>query len=190
MRLFVAFDIPESLKRSIEKGLQRLRTALPEARWIPRNNWHATLKFLGEVPDDQLPKVEAAVSSSLADLPPITSHLTEMGAFPTVDKARVLWVGLWDDSGALAGLAASLDKGLGALGFRQDSRPLHPHITVARIKLPLPVGQLFEQAGPYDFDESPFAVSQATLYRSRLNRMGAEYQALSSFPAKGVPSER
>lgn len=190
MRLFVAFDIPESLKRSIEKGLQKLRTALPEVRWIPRNNWHATLKFLGEVPDERLPEVEAAVSSYLADFPPATSHLTEMGAFPSADKARVLWVGLRDDSGALAGLAASLDKGLGALGFRSESRPLHPHITVARIKLPVSVRHLFEQAGPYDFDESPFDVTHATLYRSRLNRMGAEYQAMSSFPAKGVPSAR
>lgn len=184
MRLFLAVEIPESHKRSVEKAIQKLRNALPEVRWIPRNNWHATLKFLGEVPDERLPEVESVVSASLEDFPPIQSHLTDVGAFPSSGRARVLWVGLSDDSGSLARLANDLDKSFGVLGFRQDSRALHPHITLARIKVPIGVGHLLDHA--YDFDQSPFPISQAILYRSRLNRTGAEYQPLSSFPAKGV----
>lgn len=185
MRLFVALEIPESHKRSIEKSIQKLRSALPEVRWIPRSNWHATLKFLGEVPDERLPKVESVVSASLQDFPPIQSRLTDIGAFPSPARARVLWVGISDDSGSLAGLASELDKKFGALGFRQDSRPIHPHVTVARIKVPTGVGHLLEQANY--FEPSPFPVIQAILYRSHLKRTGAEYEPIASFPAKGAP---
>lgn len=186
MRLFVAVDIPEAHKRSIEKALQGLRVLLPDARWAPRSNWHATLKFLGEVPDDKLPEVRTEIASSVGDSRPVRSSLTELGAFPSIGRARVLWVGLGDASGELARLAAELDSKLSLLGVRSDSRPLHPHVTVARMRIPLQMRDLLQEAGPFVLERKGFTISQAVLYRSHLKPTGAEYEPLATFPATGA----
>ncbi|MGH2688876.1 MAG: RNA 2',3'-cyclic phosphodiesterase, partial [Actinomycetota bacterium] len=159
MRLFVAVGIPERQKRSVEKAVQVLRLAIGDAgRWVPRENWHATVKFLGEVPDAHLAEVLAVVGRNTAAASRTTSALTGVGAFPSLGRARVLWVGLSDAEGRLAALAAGLEEALGEAGFRRESRPLHPHLTLARLRAPVPIGRVLEEAGPFAFDREPFEV--------------------------------
>jgi 2'-5' RNA ligase len=186
VRLFVAVDIPERRKLSVERAIQPLRLALVGAvRWVPRENWHATVKFLGEVPDDRVPDVRAILAAAAGMAPPTASALTDVGAFPTLNRARVLWVGLEDPGGCLATLAAGLEASLGKAGFRQESRPLHPHVTLARIRAPIPIAATVEKAGPYALDREPFPVGGIVLYRSHLSRAGAVYDPVEVFPLTG-----
>jgi 2'-5' RNA ligase len=183
MRLFVAVEIPERQKRSVDKAIQSLRMALVGAvRWVPRENWHATVKFLGEVPDDRLPEVCAILAAAGSASPPTTTSLTDVGAFPSLGRARVLWVGLDDPGGRLASLAAALETAFGEAGFRQESRALHPHLTLARIRAPIPIAGILEKAGPYAFDREPFDVSRIVAFQSRLSRAGADYEPVATIP--------
>ncbi|MGH2721660.1 MAG: RNA 2',3'-cyclic phosphodiesterase [Actinomycetota bacterium] len=189
MRLFVAVEIPERQKRSVDKSIQSLRMALLGAvRWVPRENWHATVKFLGEVPDARLPEVLALTRRVAASAAPATTALTGVGAFPSLGRARVLWVGLSDDAGRLAALASALEEALGGAGFRRESRPLHLHLTLARLGGQVPIGRVVEEAGPFAFDREPFAVASVTLYRSRLARTGSVYEVVEEFPLGGSPT--
>jgi RNA 2',3'-cyclic 3'-phosphodiesterase len=186
MRLFVAVEIPEQQKRSIEKGIQALRMALVGAvRWVPRENWHATVKFLGDVAGDRLPDVSSILAAAAATSLPAPTSLTDVGAFPSLGRARVLWVGLDDPEGRLASLAAALEGAFGKAGFRQESRVLHPHLTLARIRAPVPIDGIVEKAGPYAFDREPFDVSGVVLFQSRLSRAGAAYEPVAKFPLTG-----
>jgi RNA 2',3'-cyclic 3'-phosphodiesterase len=183
MRLFVAVDIPERQRLSVEKAVQPLRLALVGAvRWVPRENWHATLKFLGEVREDRVPGLLTVLAAVTSAAPSTTTALTDVGAFPALSRARVLWVGLDDPGGRLASLAAALEASLGEAGFRQESRPLRPHVTLARIRAPIPIAGIVEKAGPYALDREPFGVGRVVLYRSRLGRGGAVYEPVAELP--------
>jgi 2'-5' RNA ligase len=182
VRLFIGIQAPEKQKRSIEKAIQELRLALPNARWVPRDNWHVTLKFLGEVTEERVSEVSEIGSMSASRSPPFDSHLTEIGSFPTKTRTRVLWVGLVDPDHVMAHLAARLEKKLGKAGFRQESRDLHPHLTLARFRVPERIADVIGEHGPYAYDRSPFAVEEVVLFRSHIGRGGARYEALETWP--------
>lgn len=182
MRLFIGIQAPEKQKRSIEKAIQELRLALPNARWVPRENWHVTLKFLGEVSDERVSEITEIGTKSASRTPQFDSHLTEIGSFPTKTRTRVLWVGLVDPDRVMAHLAARLEKKLGKAGFRQESRDLHPHLTLARLRVPERIADVIEEHGPYALDRSPFLVKDVVLFRSHIGRGGARYEALGAWP--------
>ena len=79
----------------------------------------------------------------------------------------------------------ALETAFGAAGFRQESRALNPHVTLARIRAPIPIAAIVEKAGPYAFDREPFDVSCIVLFQSRLSRAGAAYEAVAMFPLGG-----
>jgi len=181
VRLFVGIEVPEAQKRSIEKAIQELRKALPSARWVPRENWHVTLKFLGEVPEERVSEITEIGSKSASRTPQFDTHLTEIGSFPTKTRTRVLWVGLVDPDRVMAHLAARLEKKFGKAGFRQESRDLHPHLTLARFRIPERIADVIQRNGPYPFDENPFPVEEVVLFRSHTSRSGARYEPLQAW---------
>lgn len=182
MRLFLAIEIPERHRLSVERAVQPLRLRIRGARWVPRESWHVTLKFLGEVPEGRLEEVRAIAASVCRGSRPTVSRLTELGVFPSLRRARVLWVGLEDPGGILASAAAALEEAYGRAGFRQESRAWHPHLTVARLRVPGPVGPSLEEADVASLDPSPVEVGEVVLFRSHLSPRGATYEALERFP--------
>lgn len=181
VRLFAAVEAPEGHRLSIEKAIQSLRLRLPDARWVPREMWHCTLKFLGEVGEERLPEVADIIGESASRALAPETRLTEIGSFPNMRRARVLWIGLEDPGDALAHLAARLEKKFGKAGFRQESRRLHPHLTLARFREPRPIAEAVEECGPYEVDRAPFSIEEVVLFRSRLSPGGAAYEALRRF---------
>lgn len=182
MRLFIAMEVPEEHKRSVEKAIQRLRRNLPDARWTPRQSWHVTMKFLGEVPDEHIGEVVQIAGEAARRTDPVTTTLTEMGAFPRLSKGRVLWVGVDDPDEALTYLAARMEKKFGKAGLRQESRRLHPHLTLARLRTPAPLAEVVEESGPYRFEKAPFEAGELVVFRSHLSPKGATYEALERVP--------
>lgn len=179
MRMFVAAEIPEGHKASIDRAIERLRLELPQARWTAADGRHVTLKFLGEVPDERLDEVVSILRSSLVRYQPVTTRLTHIGGFPALRRARVLWLGIDDHSRRLAHLAARMEKFFGRAGFLVESRKLRPHITLARFKSPAAVDGLVEECGPYEFDSEPIEIQEVVLLCSHLGPAGATYERLA-----------
>jgi 2'-5' RNA ligase len=185
LRLFVAADFPEPIKRSVEKAIQPMRLMLPDAKWTAREQWHLTLKFLGHVDEDRLEEITKVAAKVAATAEPIDTRLTELGAFPNLNRARVVWVGIDNPDNRLTLLDDELERRYAKRGFKKESRLYHPHLTVARLRSPQPISEALEAAESKWLGGSSFSVPEIVLYRSHLSPKGARYEPLSRHPLAG-----
>lgn len=170
LRLFVAVEVPDSVRAELEEAVAPLRAEVPGLRWTSIEGWHLTAAFLGAVEPGLLPQVETAVGRAAAGSTPFSLRLTgEAGTFP----GGVLWAGV-APAPLLDELAASLRVRFAALGRPPDERPFHAHLTLARSGRGsrLPDDLVERYAGP----SSPWTVRTLALMRSRLAVGGARYE--------------
>jgi RNA 2',3'-cyclic 3'-phosphodiesterase len=177
MRLFVAVEMPARVKRIVAEAFAPWRLEFPRARWVPEENWHVTLKFLGSTYPRLVDWVHGAVEAVASEVTPFETRLTGVGAFPSPGRARVLWAGLDDESGRMAGIASSLDDAL-AREFRAEAREFRAHLTVARSEPPLRLPAGF---GAAPLETEPFAIDRVVLFRSFLRRPAPRYEPLAAF---------
>src|SRR5207247_7801073 len=129
--LFVAADVPEDVKEGLVEAVAPFRERIPGARWTRPNGWHVTLKFLGTTWPRLVETVEEAVGAAARGASPFRTSLTEVGAFPSARRARVLWAGLSDPDERFASIVERLDDLLKE-DFQPEKRAFTPHLTVAR----------------------------------------------------------
>lgn len=179
MRLFIAIELPEEVKRI----LGRLRTDIPGARWVPMEQLHLTLSFLGEV-DEITAKLLTEELASI-DAPGFDLRFSGTGCFPNRRQPRVLWVGL-EPEPLLSNLASLVRKAVLSCDIYQDERPFSAHITLARLKLPASreAGAFLDQ--PQNNELPTVAVREFILFQSLLTPQGAIHTPLKSFPL--IPS--
>jgi 2'-5' RNA ligase len=177
-RLFVAADVPEAVRSRLAEALEPLRGAHPELRWSPPENWHVTLRFLGAVRSSLVADAGHAVAEAAATTDRFDTHLLGVDAFPSARGARVLWVGMSDPHGRFRALARALDIALERI-VKPEERPFTPHLTVARAKQPLPLGE--DLAAVAGVRSETFPVDHVTLYRSHLRRPAPLYQPVERF---------
>jgi 2'-5' RNA ligase len=179
MRLFVAVDLPTSVKEE----LVALSCTIPTARWVRPEAMHLTLFFLGETESVEAVKTALAAVSA----PPFTLTLRGVGHFPpgTRRLPRVLWAGITPDP-TLLGLQEAIARALAGVGFPPEERPYHPHLTLARLKLDRPARAVDDFLTRHrDFTAGPVPVEQFTLYSSELRPGGPVYTAQARFPLGG-----
>jgi 2'-5' RNA ligase len=181
-RLFVGVELTEAARAAIDERARPLR-ALEGFRWVPAENLHLTLAFLGWTEAGAEEAVGARLAAAAADASPFTLRVGGPGRFPERGKARVLWVGLDDSGDALAGLAERVQASLAGL-FEPDARPFRAHVTVARARQPVVV-RLPEPMPSPDVD---LAVTATTLFRSHLGGEHARYEVLRRWALGAQPS--
>ncbi len=180
MRLFTAIDIPPEIIATVAQLIERLR---PSARihWSPPDNLHVTTKFIGEWPAERLEELKGV----LAGLPapgPIGIAIRQVGFFPNPHSPRVFWAGI-QAGPELASLAQATDRALAGLGIEPEKRAFSPHLTLARVREPVPLVQLRQAiAGLDTVDFGNFTASSFFLYQSQLRPGGSVYTKLSEFP--------
>jgi 2'-5' RNA ligase len=182
MRLFTGLDLPAEVVHALDALLHQLR---PTARikWSAPANLHITTRFIGEWPDARLPDLRAALGG-LPDHPPIPIHIRNLGFFPNPRSPRVFWAGV-ESSPGLPVLASDTDRALEPLGLKPEGRPFSPHLTLARIKDPVPLRKLREAiAALPSLDFGSFTVDRFFLYQSRLSAAGSVYTKLAEFPLR------
>jgi 2'-5' RNA ligase len=134
MRAFLCVPVEPEIAASIDHIARDLRDAArTRASWVSRGNLHVTLRFLGEIDPLLTIDLQKAVRSAVRRLGPFKLTLDRLGGFPSIERARILWIG-GEASPAFHGLASSLQHELRKLGFSSDRRPTVAHVTLARIK--------------------------------------------------------
>lgn len=181
MRLFIAVDVPQAVVLAVAAAIEPWREAFPNVRWVPPANWHITLKFLGATPADRVPWVEESVGGIASAHRRATAGVRGLGAFPSVEKARVLWAGVDDPEAGLDELVTDLETGL-APEFRKEMRRFHPHLTVARSEPPVRLPPTYAHAS---LATEPFSIGTVVLYRSRSKGGATTYEPLRSFTLGG-----
>jgi 2'-5' RNA ligase len=180
MRLFTGLDLPAEVIQSLDRLIAQLR---PTARikWSPPANLHVTTRFIGEWPESRLPELQAALAA-LPGYPPIPIHVRNLGFFPNPHSPRVFWAAV-EAAPDLAALAAETDRALDPLGLPPEGRPFSPHLTLARIKEPVPLQSLREAiAALPSLDFGSFTAASFFLYHSRPGPSGSVYTKLAEFP--------
>ena len=182
MRLFVAIDLDDAARAAIAGEQKRLKSVIGETRstlkWVRTDHMHLTLVFLGEVPEASAGDVVGAIGAPVAQAP-FDLALSGIGVFPPRGAPNVLWIG------AAAGVAESVELQrqiagrLRPLGIALESRPFHPHLTLARWKGSRPADRERARAGESDRVIATVHVDHATLYQSRLSSAGPTYTALA-----------
>jgi 2'-5' RNA ligase len=173
MRLFIAIELPDDLKTA----LSRLRVDVPGARWVPPEQLHLTLAFLGEVEE----KTAGELSERLALIhtPQFQLFFSGTGCFPNRRRPRVLWAGL-EPNPRLMRLAAGVHGAVLACGIPQEERPFSPHITLARLKFPAAREVDTFLKMPQKLKLPPFPVREVILFQSLLTQ-GAVHIPVRSF---------
>jgi RNA 2',3'-cyclic 3'-phosphodiesterase len=175
MRLFIAIEPPDDVKTA----LGRLRVEVPGARWVPVEQLHLTLAFMGEVEEKTAEKLSERLS--LIHSPPFNLRFSVTGCFPNRHRPRVLWAGL-DSQPSLTQLAAVVHEAVLVCGIPQEERPFSPHITLARLSIPPPMGidAFLDQPEKRIFPTFP--VREIILFQSRLTQHGAVHIPIKTFP--------
>lgn len=182
MRLFLALNPPAELQERVYEAAAPLREAAPGVRWTPAPKLHATVRFLGEVPDERAPEIAGRVREACAGFAPIPVTVDRFGAFPTWRRARVVWAGVsWMP--ALELLHDAVERACTSLGFEVEGRPFRPHLTLARLKVP--GGEVARSIGLAARGvrvDAGWLVDGVDLMRSELRPEGARYTVLESAP--------
>jgi len=175
LRLFVATEVPEHVRAAVAGVVAPLRERFPKARWVPGQNQHVTLKFLGSTYPRLVDWVSATVGEAVSRHDAFAARVVGLGAFPNARRARVLWAGLDDAGSAFARLAGDLDEAL-SKEFAPEKRAFTPHLTVARFDPPVAV-----DPDEIAFESEPFEVGRVVLFRSHLRRPAPVYEPLGTF---------
>jgi RNA 2',3'-cyclic 3'-phosphodiesterase len=176
LRLFVAIEIPEDAKAVVEEAFSPWREAFPKARWVPRENLHVTLKFLGRTWPRLTDWVPEQVEAAAADATRFAARLHGVGSFPSAKRGRALWAG-FDEIDPIAALAADIEASL-VDEFPLEKRPFHPHLTVARSDPPLRLPAAYLDT---ELVSDAWEVDRVVLFRSHLRRPAPLYEPLASF---------
>ncbi len=190
MRLFVAVDLDENVRRAAARVTRSLRERLERGEtygvsWVGVDNLHLTLRFLGEVSEDLARKVESTLAQPFA-VPSFDLTLGGVGTFPPAGSARVIWLGVTAGAEALAQLHDEVEARLGPFPFEREDRPYRAHLTVGRFRVPQParVRETILAKDPGTIGRC--TVRHVTLYRSQLSPKGAVYTPLVRAPLAGT----
>lgn len=178
IRLFVGLPLPEDVRL----GLAGLCGGVPGAKWVEDENFHVTLRFIGEVSEGAAEDIHHALMTVRA--PRFEIVLAGVGHFETAGQVRALWVGI-EKSPALAALRQRVESALVRGGLEPEGRRFSPHVTLARLKdAPLARASSF-LAHHNLFRAGPVPVDHFTLYSSFLKSDGPLYHAEAEYPLAG-----
>ncbi len=189
LRVFIAVEIPPSIRQAIHSQTESLRAALGRdlVRWVPAENMHLTLKFLGDVSPASVEALTKMLTTETQTCAPFALTVGGLGSFPTPRRARVIWIGIHAPA-ALTFLQHGLESAAARLGYEEEARPFSPHLTLGRVRQPVSAND--QQKVRVALEKTQIGalgtaeVTAVHLFKSDLKPSGAEYTRLFSAPLK------
>ena len=185
MRLFLAINFPADVQREIATATAPLRECAPEIGWTAQDRLHLTLKFLGEQAESRVEALATALTRTASQHREMEMTVGGIGAFPNFRRARVVWMGVSQEP-RLELLHHDIEVAFEALGCELEGRPFRPHLTLGRVREPLPVDRmraLWREGKRVDY-AAEFVVRSVDLMQSDLSSSGPRYTTLVSAPLR------
>ena len=180
IRCFVAIEIPDLIQNLLTTVQDALRPKIGKASWVRHGNFHLTLKFIGDIEKQRVPKIGAALQRVAATHAPFPVEIGGIGTFPNLTRPRVLWIGLKHGASAVSTLAETVNNGLVKLEYPADTR-FHPHLTLARLKNHIDLKPFTDSFKQYEIlDRGSFTVNEIALIRSEMHPTGVVYTPLKT----------
>ena len=189
IRAFLAIEPPKEVLRKILDIQNRLRklSANMDIRWVKTDGMHLTLKFLGDVPEKDVPAISSAAGGAASSTGPLGFSVSGLGVFPDIRRPRVVFLEIKGDVDKLASLQKKIESALAAIGFPEETRPFRPHLTLGRIRSAKGTAELEKELGKSDFyTAGQFAAKELCLFKSDLTPHGAVYTQVAVCPFTGT----
>jgi len=184
VRTFLAVEVSPEIHARLVDLKRELSQTGAAVRWVRDDGLHATVKFLGAVPEATLPALRTALGDAVGGLPRAAAAVRGLGVFPAPTRPRVVWVGL--DCQPLTRVAAAVDDALTPLGFAPEARAFRPHITLGRVNGGGGRAQLAAALQAHWTDDlGACEIGELSAFRSDLRRDGAVYTKLWTIPFGG-----
>lgn len=183
MRCFIAIELDESICQNLGALRKELQCKLwghdKGLKWVRSENYHLTMKFLGDVEDRMIMDVCRACDRAAAEHERFDFELGTTGTFPASGAARVIWAGVSDGLEKLQALHRSLEKQMENLRFNAEERKFSPHTTLARIKL-AETGRTAAEVvnGLTTLPFGTQGVEYLTIFQSSLEDEGSNYSVI------------
>jgi len=194
IRAFIAIELSDPIKVSLSSLITTLRSkehhSTKYVKWVDPQEIHLTLKFLGNIAPDQVPRIIEAITPSAQSLCPLKLQLGKLGVFPNLQRTRVIWVAVTGEVKPLITLQKDIDQALAPLGFPREGRSFSPHLTLGRLReqaTPTERSSIGSLISATEIEDGPtLEVAEICLIRSTLTPPGAIYKRLASI---GLHSE-
>ena len=189
-RLFIAISMPDQVKDEIEKTQRELRGAFPGnfMRWTKREQFHLTLKFLGNVAEARVAELADVLRSACAPFNTMRLRAERVGFFPDMRYPRVAWVGVHDSQNELARLQPAIETAVNNFTSEKAEKRFIGHVTLARIQgIPRQQAELLSKLaqGMTNRFFGEWMADKVKLIRSELSSGGARYTTLAEFSLSG-----
>ncbi|MEW5806653.1 MAG: RNA 2',3'-cyclic phosphodiesterase [Acidobacteriota bacterium] len=182
MRLFIAIDVPENVKKELLNVLRTLEKIWRGVKWVRPEGIHLTLKFLGEVDESKVESIASALREVAARYQPFCINVSSLGRFPENGKPRVVWCGIREEKGTLVKLAKEIESRMELAGFEREDRDFKPHVTIGRVKVPGRDAEGLQFLGKQkEIHFGSFEADRFHLIRSILLPDGARYEKIQEF---------
>ena len=191
LRAFIAVEIPSSLQHTIQESTASLRQSLGDeiVRWVPPQNIHLTLKFLGDISTSNLDLIKQMLISETAQQKCFEMQAEGIGSFPNSRRPRVIWVGLHAPA-ALESLQPTIESAAARLGYASDEKSFSPHLTIGRVKQNLSSSEIQRIRAALEATRigllGTARVDAIHLFKSDLQRSGSVYTKLFSAKCGGL----
>lgn len=185
IRAFIAIDLSPEIQNKLDEIIAALKQRLKDApvRWVPAGNIHLTLKFLGDVSLVNIETLKNILTSQAGASRAFELSVGDLGAFPSANRPRVLWVGVTAPP-ELGALQYAIEKETTRLGYAREERQFSPHLTLGRVARNASTGDTRRITSILSAYKVGFLgavrVSAVHLYRSDLRPDGAAYTRLYS----------
>ena len=177
-------EISQPVRRAAAELIHEISRTRARVSWVAPTNLHVTLKFLGEIEQDSVAEICSAVSAAIEQASvPVQLALSGVGAFPSDDRPRTIWIGAATSSDRLAELHRDIDTELADVGFRPESRPYRPHLTIGRVRGSRHLREITDMLSRHaTFDAGVCGIAEFVLFSSERQREEPLYVPLARFP--------
>lgn len=186
IRCFVAILLTDEAKSNIYRVTEPFRQFPLDVKWVERENYHLTLKFLGSLDPSRVEKADAILAGITREHDRFALSYGGLGMFPHPRRPRVLWLSLAGDVESLLALQLKLEKGLVAAGFLHEEKIFRPHLTLGRFRSTAHLDAFYNKYReiPVAKNIGTFPVPELHLMESKLTPAGPHYTSLASYPLR------
>jgi 2'-5' RNA ligase len=178
LRLFIALPLPHEVEVELDRLLVLLRPKGPEVKWVPANNIHLTVKFLGDTEEKLVPKIQSAIDEVTSTYQPFETAIDRVGGFPNLNRPRVIWIGGSQPIEEAARMAQEIDRRMHELRFEKEKRPFKAHLTLGRVREGRSVAALATYLESFKLQPIPLKLDRLVLFKSTLTPRGSIYERL------------
>ena len=185
VRAFIAIALPPEICLALSDCISRIKQHHGDIKWVRTEGLHITLKFLGDIQPGRVEEIASSLSQIGSACPAFEISIEGAGAFPGMQRPRIIWTGIRQGAEELIRLASQIDGAMETFGFEPEGRPFKPHITLGRVRSPKNIRETMEAVKNQTGIFGTFRANAIILMQSVLKPTGAEYTPLHQFQIQG-----